>query len=927
VTPRALRPGSRSRVRSRTRPLALAFAALLLDCATLDPLPGGTCGNKVIDDATEDCDGEKVGDRACGAPSSGVTACRLLCAVDADCPGGWGCAHEGYCRAPTGQFAKVTDAVSSEVTSMSVGDFDGDRRDDILASGPRGGDNAVRTKILYFGPGGALEHTNALSAPIVSPEPHDFDGDGIDDFSFGSGGFAIIRGQSDRSLVPVTFPSFRVPTADVRPIYIQGTRRALPTNPSDTADPLSSKSFLLAGTAQTDKGVVDGLFSIDKDSKGSTLAISLPVGPDKFVGAPIAGNFLSLEVGTCEDVIVAMNTGPTSGEIDIISPCRGNRWADEKDLLSPVVKIKVSEALVGGDVLAKINAGSFLDLMYGTASGVFVIRGNGTKLLANAEHVDAIDFHDVPLAVADIDNDGRDDFVTPTGVVLSVFASAAGPGDAGSDAGTLDDGGVKLPPHLGSFKILGTEYFALPSARRTRWTAAVVGDLNHDGLPDIAAGSSEVPDLDLMQIGADGITTSTMPTNGPVRFLALGDFDGDQITDIAFAESRIATGDFAVMYAYGRSAGPPEPPQIVGRLPDIVDLHVVAEQVPSDLDLFSREAAAPPATIPTLALAALLGSGDRQPLAPLLLARPGETLGNADVARQWIPMAVHAGKFVDPTNVDMFALATGYTFTTGGTVDVANSPSAVWLAKATDKLTFDSASYVGPLPKFALIDPATQVFEAPTTTGDLDSPPDGLLESVSLVHLVGDPRASIAIVKPSSKSNDAQTFPMPDQTTITSRSSVRVIDVDGDGKNDIVVVLTVGAKGAVPSAPTRAFVYFNGGGTFDATKPIEIVAPPGAADTGPAAVSLVTTAGASASGGGNRTRELAVVTQHRLLLATAKADRSGFDYRELTSVLGKRGLVSGTGVTSGDFDGDGVEDLAIADAGSVRLLLQTGRLP
>jgi hypothetical protein len=46
-----------------------------------------------------------------------------------------------------------------------------------------------------------------------------------------------------------------------------------------------------------------------------------------------------------------------------------------------------------------------------------------------------------------------------------------------------------------------------------------------------------------------------------------------------------------------------------------------------------------------------------------------------------------------------------------------------------------------------------------------------------------------------------------------------------------------------------------------------------------------------------------------------------------TARFGAAGLINASDVAAGDFDGDGVEDLAVADSGSIRILRQRPRLP
>src|SRR5687768_5390911 len=117
----------------RTGLAVLALLSLaLFDCATLEPLGAGTCGNGVVD-ANEDCDGfaaSGITSSTCGAPSDPEKACRLTCKTAADCPDGWGCATAGICREPSGRFDPMSEGVSAGVETLVVGDFDGDSRKD-----------------------------------------------------------------------------------------------------------------------------------------------------------------------------------------------------------------------------------------------------------------------------------------------------------------------------------------------------------------------------------------------------------------------------------------------------------------------------------------------------------------------------------------------------------------------------------------------------------------------------------------------------------------------------------------------------------------------------------------------------------------------------------------------------------------------------
>src|SRR5688572_11501404 len=105
--------------------LLCALFALTLDCATLDKLTLGTCGNGVLDPG-EDCDGTHPGEKGkCGAPATDQ-ACHYTCTAKTaadDCPAGWGCSITGTCAGPSGAFLPARDAQSAGVRTMLAGDF------------------------------------------------------------------------------------------------------------------------------------------------------------------------------------------------------------------------------------------------------------------------------------------------------------------------------------------------------------------------------------------------------------------------------------------------------------------------------------------------------------------------------------------------------------------------------------------------------------------------------------------------------------------------------------------------------------------------------------------------------------------------------------------------------------------------------------
>ncbi len=167
-------------------------------CESLPELPADVCGNGVIE-AGEDCDGAAVEGFACDE------SCRVPCAENLDCPPGWGCGADDVCRQPSGELVSLgaPSGVTAEV--LLPGDFDGDRRTDLLAI------DGLRVSAVYFDASGPSPNVGALAVQAVTDAPNlpavsDLDGDGLSDLVLRSrAGLSLLRGQPDRGFSSVQF--------------------------------------------------------------------------------------------------------------------------------------------------------------------------------------------------------------------------------------------------------------------------------------------------------------------------------------------------------------------------------------------------------------------------------------------------------------------------------------------------------------------------------------------------------------------------------------------------------------------------------------------------------------------------------------------------------------------------------------------------
>jgi hypothetical protein len=131
-------------------------------------------------------------------------------------------------------------------------------------------------------------------------------------------------------------------------------------------------------------------------------------------------------------------------------------------------------------------------------------------------------------------------------------------------------------------------------------------------------------------------------------------------------------------------------------------------------------------------------------------------------------------------------------------------------------------------------------------------------------------------------------------------TQISVVDLDGDGARDVVLLL-----GVKESGYGLVTLWGDGSGKLDASAFASLV--PESEE--PNAYTLL--------GGGSRDSTSIVYTTPgavRRLRARENERRIFDDAGVIATVL------SGTGVVAADVDGDGVKDLAVADNGAVRIL-------
>lgn len=928
---------------------ALFFVPALSDCATLEPFSSSTCGNGVIDEATEDCDTfpkEASGKRLCGAAGA-AGQCRLLCnRPDAECPPGWGCSVEGFCRRPKGaEFELATEPVSVGVSSLVVGDFDGDGRKDIFGTSALVATSG-KGRFHYFGAEAALVQTVPLPANITSPFVQDFDGDGKDDLGFGynfriasvlGGGIAVVQGQADRAIASKLFPSFEVDE-------FEGTLVPLAGPPPTASDPRAPYLGIGQGRHPLTKKEASGIQSADADERRTPkYAQEFALPADQIAGTPLSAPlFPGDPTSTCGQVVVAFKTGL----VNVYSPCtpgpvaNTTRWAPERGPTTIDVSKLPAKRDVTGIHIADEDGDGFLDVLIGVEAAptsgpgqgddgarVYVARGDG-KALAPAVALSRTRMPNLPLVSGDINGDGITDYVLPGAVLVSLSGQPGPPGtDAGADAG---DGGGGDAGADTSFRFP----IVVPSKV---WTSAVLADVNSDGVLDVIGASTTAPDVDVMQ-GRRGddvvnMTAFSITTTGVVTTLTTADVDGDRTNDIVIVQRRATAEklDWEIAVAYGRpSTMPPEAPRTVGRTRGF-------RQVFADgfgVGIATSTAQSP--KLPLFSLAFLLGAGERQPFAPIILQDENALQSAPERAksvgeRNWVPRTVAPGAFTQKGRIDLGAVAQGTPQYGLATAVLEPDAYGVWISESGRKDLLEFSPSKERIQLLELERARPTELNLQMKVKDIDG--DGIDEVVTVTPDAPapdlSPQVAIRILHPQKQGADVEKKIIVEKRAITTQGRLELFDMDQDGKVDLVAILLERETSGRFTPRVNVF-YGDGAGGFSKTPKSFALAADSATDDEKKSfeavgTTVLTTVAAGRDGKeSDVVKELVILTRQRLF--RVKPGKDSVPVEITGAFKGRTKLDDASDIAAGDFDGDGVEDLAIAAGGTIRIIRQVPEL-
>jgi hypothetical protein len=866
-------------VRSRLRPILLAVAPIV-GCATLSPIPRGTCGNYIVDRG-EDCERFVPGNDPtlhCGAVDSGAMACRFTCDRDQPatqgCPAGFGCGTDKICRAPTGSFVATAYRAPTLARALRAGDFDGDGLAEVVAVSNR------NIEVFGVDKAEAALVQRARLVPAFRENYMPAIGEAADAPDYltlirGDGLASVFVKRPPHSLEAWFFSAFPIDGTDFRLLV---------------AD-------VLPGDATKDQGL-EPLVLFEKTEGDVTLRYLNPAivpatlaklshHPSDLARRWAVGRFD--ERMPCDALALPF---PKDNTITVYRLCRktadGEAFepnaADARNLLPTTITLDAGYTLgPGGAHVIDLDGDGHLDLVLDARKDTapndeapLVAFGTGDGR-----------FHGEPIPVAPgpgfPDETAR---VSPWLYECSVgaFPLAIGQltvGDRVPDC--ITRGGVyyrtsrleaRLWPALGAF------------------TEAVVADVNANGLADVVAATSG--SLEILNSTGTFANRYSQPVSSPVD-LAVGDVDGDLAADVVFRQ------EDGLDALYGHAGTWPDAPVPLGTISGVEQILSGAVSNATggfddvaDLGVVSRLPQAQDPSRP-FSVALLRGNTARQLEAPFGLGRP-----TADEGTRPAPIELLVtGRFV-PGAAD-----------TLGVVAATNTTNA---GRAGRQLWFVPAGATQPFDPVAA-KPGTDFLE-----GEFDwSNSRGIA-----VDLDGDHVDEIVVVAPpvaaptgTPPNTDGRvwigamqagafgvraSFPLAIREGRDPRIEILAGDFDGDRKVDVAFRVEDAER-------SKLLVAFNDIGQLGT--PIEV------AVDGPFKARAITIA---------HTRKDAAET---LLVATERLHPVAFEGRvaHLGPAIESVEVAGDVSLAAADFDGDGVDDLAVSDGSEVALYFGTAVRP
>ncbi len=467
-------------------------------CTSFDPIERGVCGNGLLEPG-EDCDSN---DPSC-------VACQVACRAASDCPTtAYACGVDGFCHAPSGAVSPATAASPLLATDVRISDIDGDGIGDVLAL-------SNTSVVVRFGDAhAALTSSYTIATPdqTATPAIADLDGDGRLDVAIAAAD----------GLVELASP-YGTPSPQISRIPL--------------ADPMGN-TFSAEAMWRIDDTVVGALLS---DGEGPMEIAVLDFTPSGLVmtaatlcdASRDATDFsiadLDVYDASATDVVVSVPTGSgatrvacvvaihTSGTTATFTDITPTGAAPQRKLVFADLDFDTDPcpSLIDSDA-----GGAGLRVWDGSMTGGHCTLATTTTTLPT----------------------GDDD---PSTVAVGRIPLQPGIAFAGNDALVLSTGIdlyiAGLPPTL-----------APVFSSERRLDGVVSGDLDNDGNVDAVLSAEGEDGLDVVYRVVDGWTpgfiVARLETAGIVTAMAIGDFDGNGVNDVAFTEHLLDHDRLSVAY-------------------------------------------------------------------------------------------------------------------------------------------------------------------------------------------------------------------------------------------------------------------------------------------------------------------------------------------------------------------------------------------
>jgi hypothetical protein len=697
--------------------------------------------------------------------------------------------------------------------------------------------------------------------PRVTTPPlaRDVTHDGKSDLVFSNFRVGLLPGNSARQLIPASFSSYVVANSAIRLVTARD-------------DQVGGATPLVAITALDG---VEGLYAPDLTNGGLLLRAELPRPLRDLVGAPISADLFPGRDSPCAEVIVAYRGASSFKVYDMCEV------GSESSILTEVIwrdvpreqTVRLPDGLRidAAPLVADMNGDGHLDVLIGANQHPYLVPNDGQALAALATDLQ-IEFLGsdgpvlltspdilMPLAVGDFSNDGVADLVTPELLFTSrVLASRA-------------------------------QYFPSYQNRGQAWTMAEIADLNGNGFKDVLAASAGSPGLSFFNgTGGRYEVQTTLPTQGPVSFLTTGDFDGDLVRDVAFLEGPSSSNTQSLAVAFGRRDSPPLQATHIANLSGVEQLGQFPEFGVDALFAASRTRAS---GVDFAKVTLFDGSPDRLPLAPYSLV----TFSTNGLLQDSLALSVVVGSFSRPGSNDVLAL---------GTQDLDDNWS-LWLLPNIGEAQEPPRQLQAEIPQgLRPVDFAkAKTLGVVGVAADVDG--DGIDESVWLASR-GSEGCALLVYQIDAQQISATLRQRLDLAEPCPAPQLAAWDVDRDGANVDAFnsgVDLLALTGDASAQPRRLSIFWNDRAGGFSSQDRSFVSDASGADV-------------RAFSAFREFPQVAFVTENKLYTARTLenarelnvVEAIAAEFRDLRSVV----------VT--DPSGDGIEDLAVADAEGLWLI-------